>query len=91
MFPAVLKELVGKLASNEVSYDGARNGTRDVPATDTTVVNLHRSFARLFPGPWENLFPAAAKWRLVMRVSGKRAHKVEVPAGNDHSALWMRA
>ena len=41
MFRSVLRELMTKLAENEVSYGGILEGFRDVLVADATVVKLH--------------------------------------------------
>ena len=91
MFPAVLKELMSKLASNEVRYAGVLEGFRDVLVADATVVKLHRLLARRFPGTRKNSSPAAAKLHLVMSASGGGAHRVKVTGerANDHRTLQM--
>ena len=51
MFRSVLRELMTKLAENEVSYGGILEGFRDVLVADATVVKLHRLLAQRFPAP----------------------------------------
>ena len=78
MFRSVLRELMTRLAENEVSYGGILEGFRDVLVADATVVKLHRLLAQRFPGTRKNSSPAAAKLHLVMSASGTGAHKVKV-------------
>ena len=91
MFRAVLRELMTKLASNEVRYAGVLERFADVLVADATVVKLHRLLARRFPGTRNNSSPAAAKLHLVMSVRGGGAHKVKVTGerANDHRTLRM--
>ena len=91
MFRSVLRELMTKLAENEVSYGGILEGFRDVLVADATVVKLHRLLAQRFPGTRKNSSPAAAKLHLVMSASGTGAHKVKVTGerANDHRTLQM--
>ena len=78
MFRAVLRELMTKLAENEVRYAGVLEGFRDVLIADATVIKLHRLLARRFPGTRKNSSPAAAKLHLMTSASGTGtgAHKV---------------
>ena len=88
---AVLRELMTKLAANEVCYAGVLEGFRDVLVADATVVKRHRLLARRFPGTRKHSSPAAAKLHLVMSASGTGVHKVEVTGerANEHRTLQM--
>jgi len=87
----VLRELMRKLASQDVRYGGVLEGFRDVLAADATVVKLHRLLARRFPGTRSHSSPAAAKLHLVMSVRAGGAHTVKMTGEreNDHRTLRM--
>jgi len=91
MFRAVLRELMSKLASQDVRYGGVLEGFRDVLVADATVVKLHRLLARRFPGTRSHSSPAAAKLHLVMSVRAGGAHTVKMTGEreNDHRTLRM--